>query len=298
MKQRMLAKDRLSAKNLVQGARSGFDWYHQIGDIIANSDLPTLPEILVTSIKNVIEFEHAVIFGYPVGSRPVFLYDGFSSAHKKSSVAPYLNGSYLVDPFFDACVKQIEPALYRMRDLAPDDFYANVGAHPGYVSPCISHEPGYLSEEIGFFARNEYGTYIVLSLMRPHDAPPFSSAEFAWLVRIEPVVRSTLAHHWRELGSKEVSEPSGACLSSFVEGTFRTFGDPVLTSREQDVARLILRGHSSESIARHLGITTATVKIHRRNLYAKLNISSLSELFALFIDVLSTASPVENGAGR
>ena len=107
------------------------------------------------------------------------------------------------------------------------------------------------------------------------------------------MIRSSLARHWSELGSKGVLEPSGACLSSFVEGTFRTFGDPVLTSREQDVARLILRGHSSDSIALRLGITTATVKIHRRNLYAKLNISSQPELFALFIDVLSSASPVE-----
>ena len=241
-------------------------------------------------------FEHAVIFGYPVNQRPVFLHDGFSNARKKSSIAPYLNGTYLVDPFYHACVDAVEPGLYRMRDLAPDEFYAQVGAHPGYISPCVSDQPGYLSEEIGFFARTENGAYIVLSLMRPYDDPPFSAAEFVWLRRIEPVVVSAMALHWRNLGA---SQPNGAaitCLSDFVENAFRSFGDPLLTSREQDVARLVLRGHSTESIGRSLEIATATVKIHRRNIYAKLNISSQSELFSLFIDLLSCAGAASETA--
>ncbi len=180
-----------------------------------------------------------------------------------------------------------------MSDLAPDEFYQQVGAHPGYVSPCISDEPGYLSEEIGVFARTEHGAYIVISLMRPHDAPPFSSAEFSWLTRIEPVIRSVMVRYWNDLGTGEQDTSNTACLSNFVDGAFESFGDPVLTHREREVARQVLRGHSSESIAGHLKISPATVKIHRRNIYSKLNISSQSELFSLFIDILSTATDTE-----
>jgi DNA-binding CsgD family transcriptional regulator len=272
--------------------RSSFDWYTQISDIISNIDLPNLPSVLTNAIKQVVDFEHVVIFGYCEGRRPVFLFDGFSKAHKISLVAPYLNGSYLVDPFYTACVNNMDPGLYRMRDIAPDEFYQQVGTHPGYVSPCISDEPGYLSEEIGFFSRTEHGAYIVLSLMRPHDAPAFSSAEFAWLVRIEPVIRSAIAHYWSDLGTGEHDTSNTACLSNYVDGVFESFGDPVLTSREREVARMVLRGHSSESIAKHLKISSATVKIHRRHIYSKLNISSQSELFSLFIDILSTAPRV------
>jgi DNA-binding CsgD family transcriptional regulator len=35
-----------------------------------------------------------------------------------------------------------------------------------------------------------------------------------------------------------------------------------------------------------LGISSGTVRIHRRNIYAKLGISSQGELFALFIETL------------
>lgn len=272
---------------LISGSRSSFDWYRQIGNIILAIDLPSMPGILVDSIRQIVPFEHAVIFGYPEDRRPVFLFDGFSDAQKISTVSPYLNGSYLVDPFYEACVNGIEPGLYRMRSVAPDEFYEKVGGNPGYVSPCVSDEPGYLSEEIGYFAHNEHNAYIVLSLMRPHDHPPFSSAEFAWLSRIEPVIRAAMAHFWRDLGSAETESSTLACLSDYVDRTFISFGEPVLSAREQEVARLILRGHSSGSIAESLGISSGTVKIHRRNLYAKLNISSQSELFSLFIDVLA-----------
>jgi len=271
------------------GLRSGSDWYDEIAEIMRHTDLPSLPAVLVEAIRRAVSFDHGVIFGYPERRRPVFLYDGFSSAQKRSAVAPYLNGTYLVDPFYEACVNAIEPGLYRMSDLAPDQFFTDVGQHPGYVSPCVSDEPGALSEEIGFFARNEHNAYLVLSLMRPHDAPPFSGAEYGWLQRIAPVVLAAMSHHWRELGviRRDGASSNPALLADHVENVFDSFGAPVLSAREQEIARMILRGHSSESIGQRLGIAVATVKIHRRNIYAKLKISSQSELFALFIDRLA-----------
>lgn len=263
------------------------NWNRNVARILACADTPQLPAVLVSAIRDLVGFEHSVVFGYPPGRRPLFLFDGFSTAQKKSVIAPYLQKNYLADPFFAACARRIEPGLYRMEDLAPADDAGET--HPGYVSPCVSDSPGYLSEEIGFFARTARGVYIVLSLMRPGDAPPFSDQEFATLQEIEPVVQSALARQWQALGTTGNPPQSTPGLSDHVEQSFRTFGRQVLTEREQEVAHLILRGHSSASLAAQLGISPATAKIHRKNIYAKLNISSQSELFALFIDVLSTA---------
>jgi len=52
------------------------------------------------------------------------------------------------------------------------------------------------------------------------------------------------------------------------------------------VAQLILRGHSGISIGAHLGISTTTVKAHRKNLYGKLGIATHFELFSLFLQGL------------
>lgn len=53
--------------------------------------------------------------------------------------------------------------------------------------------------------------------------------------------------------------------------------------REVETARLILQGFSSKAIAQQLGISPETVKVHRRNLYHKLNVSGHGELFALVL---------------
>lgn len=52
-----------------------------------------------------------------------------------------------------------------------------------------------------------------------------------------------------------------------------------LTDREVQTAILLLAGHSSKAIAAQLAISPETVKVHRRNLYEKLNVSSQAEVF-------------------
>ena len=56
----------------------------------------------------------------------------------------------------------------------------------------------------------------------------------------------------------------------------------VLTAREREVVEHTLKGHSAKAIGELLGIKSGTVRIHRRNVYAKLRISSQGELFTRF----------------
>lgn len=63
----------------------------------------------------------------------------------------------------------------------------------------------------------------------------------------------------------------------------------MLTGRECQVVQLILRGHSVKEAAIKLGIAPATVKLHRRNLYAKLDVGSQAALFSLFLDAVCSA---------
>ena len=95
-----------------------------------------------------------------------------------------------------------------------------------------------------------------------------------------PLVRALLRRYWNEFGS--VGSRS-APPDTRVDEAFANFGAATLTEREREVAQLILRGHSSESICFNLGISLGTVKTHRKNAYAKLEISSQSELLSLFL---------------
>ncbi len=51
-------------------------------------------------------------------------------------------------------------------------------------------------------------------------------------------------------------------------------------------ARAKVQGHSEKSTASQMSISPETVRMHRKNLYLKLEMGSQSELFALFIEWL------------
>jgi DNA-binding CsgD family transcriptional regulator len=262
-------------------------WNARTGSIFACIENGDFGDALVAGLQEIVAFQHSVTFGYPKGRRPVFLHDTFSSDRRKGAVTAYLRGTYLVDPFYEACCRDIAPGLYRMEQLAPDEFFETVGGHPGYVSPCVSDEAGVLSEEIGYFTRTADRSYVVLSLMRDSGEPPFSESEMAILREIAPSVCLGLRSHFEASAAATPHLPPET-----LESAFNRFGGGLLTDREQQVSRMILRGHSTGSISQVLGIAVSTVKIHRRHIYAKLGVTSQAELFVKFLDSML------NGAGH
>jgi two-component system response regulator TtrR len=55
-----------------------------------------------------------------------------------------------------------------------------------------------------------------------------------------------------------------------------------LSRREAEILELVAKGMRSQPIADALGISLRTVKMHRGNLMAKLGVSNVTELLALF----------------
>ena len=74
----------------------------------------------------------------------------------------------------------------------------------------------------------------------------------------------------RESGAKRY-QTSGASLSHLAR----------LTSREQNLARLVCDGHSNQEIADESGLSLETVKKHLHSIFAKLEVPSRSRLMTL-----------------
>ena len=55
-------------------------------------------------------------------------------------------------------------------------------------------------------------------------------------------------------------------------------GTPMLTGREREVLRFVAEGVRTAAIGRRLGITEATVEVHRRNVMRKLDLHTVAEL--------------------
>lgn len=61
----------------------------------------------------------------------------------------------------------------------------------------------------------------------------------------------------------------------------------LLTPRERDICRLILKGHPTAGIAGILNISPGTIKNHRKRMYLKLDITSERELFLSVLSIVA-----------
>jgi len=242
------------------------------------------PDSLVAALKSVADFDYSVSFAYHQNETPFCLYDTFSPAKRVVFVDDYLKGPYLLDPFFKACGRKVETGLYRLGDIAPDRFYQSEYYRSYYVQTGLAEEICYT-----FYLSNEVA--VVISLMRSGDSSRFSAREFRLLASVGPIVSSLAQRHWQDVHNKFEAEPSGLGNSkkrTIIEESVSALFGPRITPRETQVVAQVLEGHSSDSIARSLGISVGTVRIHRRNIYGKLQISSQQELFSIFFQKIKT----------
>lgn len=236
------------------------------------------PLRFIEVLKSLTDIDDLVVFAYYQSEKPLCLFHTFSTESRVIFIDDYLKGPYLLDPFFKACGRQIDTGLYRLRDIAPDRFYQSEYYRSYYARTG-------LSEEICFTFYLLHGVAVVVSLMRSGENSRFSAREFRLLEGVAPVVISLAQRHWHEVPEK-FNVRTAAIQSpgerSVIEDTVSALFGPRITTRETQVVAQVLEGHSSDSIAKNLSISVGTVRIHRRNIYAKLQISSQQELFSMF----------------
>lgn len=250
----------------------------RIAEIIDNLETAQMSQVLTTALKEMVEFDYSVIFGYVGSARPMALFDDFSADRRVMHVDDYQEGPYLLDPFFLAATGDVEPGVWRLSEIAPDRFYQGEYYRSYYA------QTG-LAEEVGLLVKVNKNLTIVMSLMR--KTRKFSKTEMKALQAVWPILDAACRRHWRDTAT-EVPDTTPLAASS-IGKAFREIGEGVLTPREREVVELTLRGHSADALGGLLGISSGTVRIHRKNIYAKLRIRSQGELFSVFIAALTNS---------
>lgn len=253
-------------------------WMDAAGRMIETIGTPAFAAALAAGLRAISAYDYTVIFGYTGSQRPRDLFDDFPPDRRRLHVEEYQEGPYLLDPFYLASVNAAPPGLWRLRDIAPDRFYQGEYYRSYYA------QTG-LAEEIGYVIPVHKQLGLVVSLMRRDRR--FSNAEMRALGRVWPVVRAACRKNWQDLALGESGQDPD--IGNRIERAFRSIGEGILTPREREVVELTLRGHSAEAIGTLLGISPGTVRIHRRNIYSKLRISSQGELFSAFINAMLLA---------
>ncbi|KAA0592346.1 DNA-binding CsgD family transcriptional regulator [Azospirillum lipoferum] len=253
------------------------DWNDAIARAVSALGTPGFPAALEAALQGLVTHQMMNGFHYSPDGRAFDLHNDRPGTDRRIIVDQYLAGTYVLDPFYDASRHPDGPPFIVMRKLAPDDFEQSEYFRLHYAATRIV-------DEVGFRLTLDAGHVGILSLCRVGEAARFSIDELARLEAAASLVRALGERHWHGLPNA-AAEPAKA-------GTPRRIEHPLLTNRELEVVTLILKGHSTQSIAAVLSLSPDTVKVHRRRIYAKLRISSQGELFRTFLtDPLISAGP-------
>lgn len=259
------------------------DWNRATGEALETLQTPAFPRALQMALKTVIAYDISMVFAYSGREKPICLDHNMEAARAATVIEDYIRGPYLLDPFYAAAVGTDRAGVIRLKTLAPDLFYNSEYFKRHYVRTGIR-------DEVGFLVRPSPGAALVFSVTRPIDRPAFSARDMQLFQAVEPVVRRLAEFHWRDVAARFGPSPGpagGGLKDGPIGVALDQMADGRLTRREIEITALVLRGHSNASIADLLKISAGTVKIHRRNIYQKLDISNQADLFSRFIGHLA-----------
>lgn len=262
------------------------EFSNQLAAIMPEIGSQRLPSLLVRMLKSLVPFDNAVILHYRHGEKPLIIYNDLPPLEIKQQIDEFINGAFLIEPFYRAAVDDRVSGLNRLSDLAPNGFEKTE-----YYRTYFRYTE--IKDEIGFIIHLSADQFINISMGRLTFSQRFNRTQISLLDDITEVIETLCKLQWvAENGVQQAAENK---LPGQLDSALKHFGTAYLTDRETQVVQLFLHGHSTKSIAERLGISPETVKLHRKNSYAKLDVSSQAELFHLFIDSLASLSSYSGG---
>ena len=243
---------------------------------------------LIEALHSVLKFDWWMVMLYRQHATPEMLCENFSGSWREKGLTTYVGAFYVLDPFFLMSLTLDRPEVCRLGDITPDGFLDSEYHRAHYAT-------GRIGDEVNYLWPLEAGVSLAVSLERSESCIGFSDAEVHDLEAVQPLLYALARLHWSTAQSSVTAahEPE---LGRLVQEAAENFGRNVLTTRECEVVKLVLRGYSTKSISYSLGISPGTVRVHRENIYGKLGVSSQAELFNMFIEAVS-AMPAPRSAG-
>lgn len=248
-----------------------------LATLVNHLRVPSFLNILESFLGNLCYFDTIIMVTYKKSFKPIILHPKDRSEHSPA-LRNYLNHAYILDPLFNAIQNGEGAGISRLTDMAPDSF-----EETEYYQSC--YQQFGLIDEINLTIVLDENTTYVISLGRSIQTGVIKRREMQKLRTLFPILESLIKQFWVSQARDYLNY---APSNGPIRYALKTFASGVLTLREQEVLGLLLRGHSSKSIANELGITASTVKVHRKNIHARLHTSTQSEIFTLFLNHLDT----------
>lgn len=239
----------------------------------------TFPREISRLALLVCDAEAILLCGFFDDASPVALYCNHIDAVYDRIVRPYLEKAYILDPFYERFLEKRGDEVLQLRECAPDDFEESEYCQRFYLD-CD------LQDEIMMILHVSETSALSFSLGNAIERDQVDTTKLKSLL---PVLASMCRRHWIKLSPED---PDGqGRIASHLQLGFKLFGTSVLSPKEGEIVRLILKGHSSKSIARMFDNSPDTIKVHRRRIFNKLKINSQGEMMSIFLEALGKYPP-------
>jgi DNA-binding CsgD family transcriptional regulator len=251
-------------------------WQAAVARLVGATNAKSVAEQLVSLLCATVSNNGTSLLAFHTDAPPEVLHHSLAPNRARHYLDRYLAGPYLLDPLYQMALRPDKPTMCRFRDAQPDRFHSSE-YYRQYV------ERTHLVDEMDFLFAASPESALVMVCGRTEKR--YTRTELNHFRLIEPIVQAAMRRVWDSRDEAGTQGDPG--MHQRLTECFENFGEGALTQREREITQLLLRGHSSKSIARELGIAPGTVMVHKRNLFAKLGITSQYELFSSFIDALS-----------
>lgn len=245
-------------------------------DLVTALGTDAFPDRLLQLAECAVAHDAAALMLFRPASPPLVLVDRLKPAERGTLYGDYMHGVYLLSPFYRAAQGLRAPLVARVKQVAPQGFTASE-----YYRRYFSRIG--VTDMLGLLLPCGGGASLFISLSRSEGRLRFSAADVRQATGLVPLLAAATARHIALGGAISAASTAKTSVNPSAKPP-----STALTKREAEVVTLILEGHSSPSLAARLRISSETVRVHRRHIYAKLRISSQAELFHWFLAVLGT----------
>lgn len=232
---------------------------------------PTFAERLLDVAGATIEHDAAALMIFHPAAPPAVLVDRLQPAERAWLYGDYLSGVYTLSPFYRAAQKLKGWRVARVREIAPEGFTKSEYYRRYYALIGVD-------DIIALLLPASDSETVFISFARIAEGRRFTPREVTALGRPADLLCAAITRHCQiagPLASRHIAAAAAPAVQRLPPAG--------LTAREAQVVNLILEGHASRAIGETLRISAETVRVHRRNIYEKLGISSQGELFRWFL---------------
>ncbi len=253
-------------------------WAETSAELVEAIEDPVFPSVFSRSLATLISFDECTRLLYDGDGAPV---PGRDGRDRPPSGSEHLDSGSMPHPFHRMYRAGIRSGVYLRRDIVR---FGRPTGDAGRLSPPagpagdLDRLPDGMpdgNDELCICLPMPGNACTLIVLTRKRSGRRFTDEEAGNVRAVLPFLTSVFRRHWQSAGL-----PADSQGDRIDHGLLQRIER--LSPREKEIVGLLIGGHSTLSISLRLDISGTTVKTHRKNLYSKLGVGTIHELFSLY----------------